>query len=54
VTQYSSHSVAAAMAGEVVKVGYFMQGEIFIPYNFINMHLQQVSCIYSLLVHGNE
>jgi len=35
-TPQFSCSVAAAMAGEVVKVGYLMQGEIFIELNFVN------------------
>jgi len=42
------------MADEAVKVGYFMQGGIFIVCNFVNTHLLWVSCIYSLPVHGNQ
>jgi len=50
---YIATDILSAMASEVVKVGYLMKGEIFIVPNFENACLQQVSCIYSLSVHGN-
>jgi len=53
-TQQFSHSIVAIMDGKVVKLGYLMQGEIFIACNFVNTYHRQLSCIYLLPVHHNE
>ena len=53
-TQQFSYSVVTAMVAQVVKVGYLIQGEILIVRNFVNAHLWQLLCIYSLWVHRNE
>jgi len=49
-TQQFSYSMVA----QVVKVGYLIQGEILIVRNYVNTHLWQLLCIYSLWVHRNE
>ena len=52
-TQFS-RSFAAAMAAQVVRVGYLTQGEILIARNFVNTHLRRLLCMCSLSVHRNE
>jgi len=43
-TWHFSGSIVATVAGEIVNVGYIMQGEIFIVHNFVNLGYISLLC----------